>query len=117
MKTLESEKQSSQISVDELQTVTRIMFNWVNDNSDDKDSMYILTKKDFLASFSDLIEQYLKLNFSGTKENKLHLIKIVSKLHMQKELLELASAETNLEDIQKAGKRLSRKSQSAFKSK
>ncbi len=117
MTTLEIEKQASQFSDEELHEVTKIMFASLTYNSNQRDLIYILTQKALLASFSDFIEQYLKSNFSGTRENKLRLIKFVSKLNLQKELLELASGETNLKDIQKAGRRLGRKSQSAFKSK
>ena len=54
------------------------------------------------------------MNFTRSKENKLRLIKFVSKLNSQKEFLELASGEINLDDIQRAGKKLGKKSQSAF---
>jgi hypothetical protein len=45
------------------------------------------------------------------------LIDFIDKINHQRELLELITKETNIEDIKKAGKHLARKSQSAFKNK
>ncbi|WP_293298849.1 hypothetical protein [Pedobacter sp. UBA4863] len=59
----------------------------------------------------------MKLNFTGSKENKSALIKFISKLNLQKELLELASGEIKIQDLQKASQRLGKKSQSAFEEK
>jgi len=56
-------------------------------------------------------------NQTDDKELKLQLIKVISKLNMQKELLELAGGKINLDDIEMAGKRLGKKSQSAFEKK
>lgn len=56
------------------------------------------------------------IEVNASKEEKLHLIKYISKLKMQQELLEIASGEVNLDDIKIAGKRLGKKSQSAFES-
>ncbi len=117
MTTLEFVKQSNQINDEELQEVIQIMFNSFKVTGKYTNLNYVSKKETLLSSFSDFIEQYLKLNFAGSKENKLRLVKFISKLNMQKELLELASNETNFKNIQKAGKSLGKKSQSAFSSK
>ncbi|MGV3684468.1 MAG: hypothetical protein ACO1NS_02505 [Daejeonella sp.] len=114
MTTLEFAKQKNQINDEELLEITQIMFNSFKINRNYKDLTYVSKKETLISLFSSFIEQYLKMNFTGSKENKLRLIKFVSKLNSQKELLELASGEISLDDIQKAGKRLGKKSQSAF---
>lgn len=117
MTALEFVKQKNQINDQELLEVTQIMFNSFMVKGNYKDLNYVSKKETLIGLFSDFIEQYLKMNFTGSKENKLRLIKFVSKLNSQKELLELASGEINLVSIQSASKRLGRKSQSAFGSK
>lgn len=114
MTVLEFVKHKSQINDEELLEVTQIMFNSFIVKGNYKDLAYVSKKETLIGLFSDFIEQYLKMNFTGSKENKLRLIKFVSKLHTQKELLELASGESNLASFQKAGKRLGKKAQSAF---
>ncbi len=48
------------------------------------------------------------------KKEKLELINFIDKMNIQKELLELQKEETNISQIETAGKRLGKKSQSAF---
>lgn len=117
MTTLEFEKQKSQINERELWEITQIMLSSFLVKRNYKDLSLVSKKETLISSFSSFIEQYLKMNFSGSKENKLRLIKFVSKLNSQKELLELASGENNLENIRRAGIRLGKKSQSAFEGK
>ena len=117
MTTIAAVKRSSQINDEEFREISQIIFRSFIINGEYKSHSYISKKEILLNSFSEFIEQYLKLNFSGSKENKVRLIKFISKLKMQKELLELASGETSWENIQTAGERLGRKSQSAFKTK
>ena len=117
MTTLQAVKKTNQIDNEELHEITKIMFDSFFINDEYKSQSYVAKKEQLIDSFSTFIQQYLKLNFSGSKEKKLLLMKFVAKLNMQKELLELASGEINLKDIEKAGKELGKKSQSAFESK
>ena len=117
MTTLQAVKEYSQINDEELHEITKIMFDSFVIHGSYKSSSFVSKKEIMISLFTDLIEQYLKLNFSGSRDRKLQLINFISKLNMQKELLELASKEANLEDIQIAAERLGRKSQSAFESK
>jgi len=115
MATLQSIKDLNQINDEELHNIAQIMLDSfvVKDNNES-----VISKKEIIiTSFANFMEQYLKLHFIGSKERKAQLIKFISKLKMQKELLEIASGEISLDDIQMAGKRLSKKSQSAFKNK
>ena len=117
MTALQSIKDHNQINDEELHNITQIMLDSFVVNGQYKNESFVSKKETLISSFSNFIEQYLKLHFTGTKERKLQLIKFISKLNMQKELLELASGEINMDDIQMAGKRLGKKSQSVFKNK
>jgi thiamine kinase-like enzyme len=115
MTTLEAAKEQSRINKDELRQITDIMFETLNGK--DLNHSSVTKKEQTIDFFTHTIEQYLKLNFSGSKEQKVQLIKFVSKLNIQKELLELEAGLTNVTDIFEAGKRLGKKSQSAFEKK
>ena len=109
-----AEDENNQINKDEFNEIAKIMYDSITTNGDYTDEAFISKKEILISSFATFIEQYLKLHFTGSKEKKLQLIKFISKLNRQKELLELLTDETNLNDIHKAGKRLGRKSQSVF---
>ena len=117
MAALQTVNESSQIDSEKLHGIMKIMFDSFIVNGDYKNQSNVLEKEKMLDSFSSFIQQYLNLNLSGSKDEKLRLMKLVAKLNMQKDLLELANGETKLEDIQSAGKRLGKKSQSAFETK
>ncbi|TDO20299.1 hypothetical protein [Pedobacter duraquae] len=114
MTVLEAVKKSNHINHEEFEEISQIIFQSIALNGSVKSSSYISKKEALLTSFSDFIAQYLKLNFTGSKQNKLTLIKIISKLNLQKELFELASGETKIQDFHKASQSLGKKSQSAF---
>lgn len=115
MTTLEAAKAQSRINKDELRQITEIMFETLN--SEDFSHSSLTKKEQTIDLISNTIELYLKLNFSGSKEQKVQLIKFVSKLNMQRALLELEAGLTNVNDIFEAGQRLGKKSQSAFEEK
>jgi len=117
MTTLQALKDDNHISDEELHEITKFILNSFIVRGQYKNEAYVAKKESLISSFTEFIEQYLALHFTGTRERKLQLIKFISKLNMQKELLELASGATNLDDIKKAGKRLGKKSQSAFEGK
>ena len=59
----------------------------------------------------------MDLHVESSKQSRLTLIDFIDKLNMQKELLALDKGESTIAEIKLAGRRLGKKSQSAFEKK
>ena len=79
-----------------------------------KSGTYLDKKEELLNYFTQFLEKYLELQFISSKKDKLDLINFIDKINMQRELLELKKNEIEISQIQIAGRRLGKKSQSAF---
>ena len=82
-----------------------------------KSGNYLDKKEELLNYFTQFLEKYLKLQFINSKKDKVDLINFIDKINMQRELVELQRNEIDISQIKIAGKRLGKKSQSAFISK
>ena len=74
----------------------------------------IMHSQDLLLQLSSFIDKYLELHLEHNKEEKLRLIQFIDKLNLQIELSSLAKKEIEMGNIEIAGKRLGKKSQSSF---
>ncbi|MBS1532785.1 MAG: hypothetical protein JSU01_20955 [Bacteroidetes bacterium] len=117
MTTVEKIEDLNQIGQEEFYNVVKMLYNSFLINRKYSSSSYVIKKEKLIDSFSLFLEQYLELQFVSSKQSKLDLINFIDKLNMQKELLEIASGEANMNDIKIAAQRLGKKSQSAFEMK
>lgn len=117
MTTLDTVKGLNQIDDQELHGITKIMFDSFYKHREYKSAAYVSKKEKLIDSFANFLEQYLELNFPGSKQTKLKLINFIDKLNVQKELLEIESGETSIASIKLAADRLGKKAQSGFESK
>ncbi|HVW12867.1 MAG TPA: hypothetical protein VHB54_03545 [Mucilaginibacter sp.] len=117
MTTLEKIEDLNQIDQEEFYKLVKMVYNSFLINRKYTSSSYVTKKEKLINSFSTFLEQYLELQFAGSKQSKLDFINFIDKLNMQKELLEIASGEANMNDIKIAAQRLGKKSQSAFEMK
>lgn len=107
----------NKLDLRDFDRVTKLVYHsCVIDESNEDDSNQILVKKEELLShFGQFLEKYLELEFLSSKKEKLELINFIDKINLQKELLELLKNESHFSQIQKAGQKLGKKSQSAFR--
>ena len=79
-----------------------------------KSHNFLDIKEELISHFTKFLEKYLELQLLNSKKDKLGLINFIDKMNLQKELVGLKKNETTIEEIEKAGRSLGRKSQSAF---
>ena len=79
-----------------------------------KDTQYKILKNNIKLNYMRDNYTFQIDDFNGSF---IIVTKFISKLNLQKELLELASGEIKIQDLQKASQRLGKKSQSAFEEK
>jgi hypothetical protein len=96
------------------QIMSKLVFQSFLVNSNNKSHNFLDKKEELIIYFTQFLEKYLDLQFISSKKDKLDLINFIDKMNMQRELLELQRNETDISKIQLAGKRLGKKSQSAF---
>jgi hypothetical protein len=94
--------------------MSKLVFQSFLVNKSYKSHNFLDKKEELIIHFTQFLEKYLNLQFISSKKDKLDLINFIDKMNMQRELLELQRNETDISQIQLAGKRLGKKSQSAF---
>ena len=116
---LDKLEKENRIDQQDFDRVAKLVYHsfLINIETNYKSNIILDKKEELLVSFSQFLEKYLELQFLNSKKDKLELINFIDKMNMQKELLELQKNETNISQIQEAGQRLGKKSQSAFSSK
>ena len=114
MEALEKYKQKIQFNENELEDVIHIIFNYTNINSDYKRSSTINKKEKMIDAIIPLFEKCLELDIPMDRNEKISIINTLDKFHFRKEILEIFKKNIDLKDIEKAGIRLGKKSQSSF---
>jgi hypothetical protein len=107
----------NRIDIEEFENISKILYSTVSLNSATMDITNLDKRKELLIYYSEFLNKLLIANFDYSSKIKLELIDFIDKLNHQRELLELITRETKIEDVKKAGKHLAKKSQSAFKNK
>ena len=105
----------SEFKQEEFDNISRIMSEPFVHNVEVKNLSGKKNKRELLELYVLFFTKYLGMKFVDSKEKKLSIIRIIDKLKMQLELLELKDGLTNITNIKSAAKTLGRKSQSAFK--
>lgn len=100
------------IKQDEIAAISRILFNSFAIVEEKETKLEIDKKEESLNAFyvylKSLIDNYQR------KEEKFLIIKILDRLTLQKELLELTKEKMSFLDVKMAAQRLGRKAQSSF---
>lgn len=117
MEILEKYKEKIEIDESALYQVFVRIFKSSNINTEYKSIQTIQKKEDINNLFIQFIEQGLQYNLFEDKTQKAFMIKILSKMYLKKEILEIMEGKLNIEGLEAASKNLSKKSQSSFKSK
>ena len=113
----ESSEENYEIKADEVQRAFAILASSLNTKLIYHDEAEMEEHRDFIGSVRHVFQTMLKAGHVHTREEKLNLIQLISKLKMQQERLDIASGIIRAEDLKIAGERLGRKSQSAFEAK
>ncbi|HBL80436.1 MAG TPA: hypothetical protein DDZ79_11195, partial [Aequorivita sp.] len=90
------------------------IFNFTNIKKDYKKISTVDKKEEMVDEIISLLEKYLELDIVKDKSQKLEIIDVLDKLRFRKEVLEVIKSKIKFNDIEKAGNRLGKKSQSAF---
>lgn len=117
MTILEKYENENTLEEQDFDKVSKLMFQSFLIKRNYRSPSFLDKKEELISHFTLFLEKYLELQFLNSKKDKLSLIDFIDKMNMQKELVELKKKETTLEEIEKAGKSLGRKSQSAFEKK
>ena len=117
MTTLEKYGNENQLEKQDFDKVVKLVFESFLLKREYKSQNFLNKKEELMTNFTQFLEKYLELKFLNSKEDKLELIEFIDKMNVQKELVELKRKETSFSEIEKAGKSLGRKSQSAFEKK
>lgn len=117
MTILEKYENENTLEEQDFDKVSKLMFQSFLIKGNYKNQNFLDKKEELISYFTQFLEKFLELQFLNSKKDKLHIINFIDKMNIQKELVELRKNETTLEEIEKAGKSLGRKSQSAFKEK
>ncbi|ANI88841.1 hypothetical protein A9P82_05780 [Arachidicoccus ginsenosidimutans] len=104
------------IEEDEFDNAMSNVFHAISINRTYKSEVHIEKKDELLVDLTQLLKKYLTLQLGISKKDKLDFIKLIDKMNLQRELLELQRNELNISQIRIAGKRLGKKAQSAFSS-
>lgn len=115
MEVVEKYRDKIQFKENELDNVIHTIVNFTNINKDYKSVSIIDKKEEMIDLIIPLLQKYLELNISMNKDTKLEIINVVDKFNFRKEILEILKGNIDINDIEKAGMRLGKKSQSAFK--
>lgn len=107
----------NKIDQDDVDQLTKIMLSAFMLRESYKSSARLRKKERLLDSVITALTKFLEVKYSESEKKRLEMIKILSKLQMQKELLEIKKGEVQMKDIKAAAKKLGKKSQSAFSSK
>lgn len=117
MTTLEKYENENMLEEQDFDKVSKLMFQSFLVKGGYKNHDFLDKKEELISYFTQFLEKYLELQFLSSKKDKLSIIDFIDKMKLQKELVELKKNETTREEIEKAGKSLGRKSQSAFEEK
>ena len=74
-------------------------------------------KEELMMHLTQFLEKYLELQLLKGKDDKLEIINFIDKMNLYRELLEVQKNSVLHSQLEKAGRSLGKKSQSAFKSK
>ena len=114
MTAIEKLERQNNIQEQEFDSIMSNVFQSFLIKKDYKSGTYLGKKEELLSYFTQFLEKYLELQFTNSKKDKLELINFIDKINMQRELLELQRNEIDISQIRIAGRRLGKKSQSAF---
>lgn len=114
MTAIEKLEQQNNIQEEEFDNVMSNVFQSILIRKDYKSEIYLGKKEELLNCFIQFLEKYLELQFINSKKDKLALINFIDKINMHKELLELQRNKIDISQMRIAGKRLGKKTQSAF---
>ncbi|MBI3517742.1 MAG: hypothetical protein HY062_00095 [Bacteroidetes bacterium] len=104
----------NKIGQNELKGISDILFHSFEIKKDYRDKKTINKKEFLIEGFVEYLKKYLELNPKMSRKDKLEIIHFIDKLKIQTEILELLSGNLTESGITIAGKRLGKKSQSAF---
>jgi len=110
-------KNINAIEQEEFDSISKMLLSSLTMDKSVKGSSILNKKEELLDHFTTFLEKYLELHLFNSSENKLKLINFIDKLSTQKELLELRKSGVKYSEIELAGQRLGKKSQSAFETK
>lgn len=114
MTTLEKIEQKNNIEEQEFGKMSKLLFQSFIITKKYKSFTFLGKKEELINYFTEFLEKFLDLQLVTSKRDKLELINFIDKMNVQKELLELKKNQITPAEIQLAGKRLGKKSQSAF---
>ncbi len=117
MKTLEKYESENMLEKKDFDMVSELIFQSFSMIRNDESQVSLDKMEALISSFTQFLEEYIEHQFLNSETDKLSLIDFIDKMNMQKELIALRKNETTFEEIEKAGKSLGRKSQSAFEKK
>ncbi len=106
--------EKTKIEDENLHQVIFSIFNFTNIKKDYKKISTVDKKEEMVDEIISLLEKYLELDIVKDKSQKLEIIDVLDKLRFRKEVLEVIKFKIKFNDIEKAGNRLGKKSQSAF---
>ena len=114
MTTIDKYIEKTRIQNESLHQVIFSIFNFTDIKTNYKRASTVQKKEEMVDEVISVMEKFLELNIVKDKSQKLEMIDVLDKLYFKKEVLELLKSEIKLKDIQEAGNRLGKKSQSAF---
>lgn len=111
---LENIKRDIQIDEKNLSDFITYVFHYSEINSSYKSKSVINKKTEIIDLLIPLLEKSLELNENMQRDIKLQIMELLDKVNLRKEVLEFFESKINKSDLEKASKRLGKKSQSTF---
>ena len=108
--TLENIKKSSQISKQEFGQLTDLLYDSVALASKD-DAQKMKQKEQTLDFLIDFLNDHYEAQDWELGESEAHFLDFLSKLHLQREIFQIASGQVTLKDIQTAARSFALKTQ------
>ena len=102
------------VNEDDLSKINIVLLESFLVNNFNLNEEVVIYKENIIDGFMELLKKMMSQNSEMSKESRLIVIKLLDKLNVQKENLEIIKLKTDISDIRKASERLSKKSQSAF---
>lgn len=114
MAVLDKYIEKTKIEEENLHHLISSIFSFTDIKDNYKHISTVDKKEEIVDGIISLLEKYLELGIVKNKSQKLEIIDVLDKLHFRKEVLEGMKNNIDFEKIEKAGKKLGKKSQSAF---
>lgn len=117
MMELENIREDIQIEEKSLNNFIRYIFHYSEINHPYTRKSTIDKKAEIIDLLIPLIEKSLELNHNMQRDIKLQIMELLDAVNLRKELLEIFKNKIKASDLEKASKRLGKKSQSTFSKK